>query len=151
VTNDLVVEDALTVTGNAVVTTLGLAGATDVCRNAANQLSTCSSSLRYKSDVRPFLGGLDTVGRLRPIAFTWRDGGTRDVGFGAEDVAAIEPLLATYDGQGHIEGVKYKQLTTVLVNAVQQQQTQIAEQQRIIEALRRLVCQTHDDTELCRP
>jgi hypothetical protein len=99
---------------------LETSGSIDVCRNVNVRLSTCSSSLRYKSEVRGFARGLDVVSRLRPIAFRWKDSGAEDVGFAAEEVAVVEPLLATYGEDGRIEGVKYKQITTVLVNAVQE-------------------------------
>lgn len=112
---------------------LGVAGATFVCRNASNQLSTCSSSLRYKSGVQTFTGGLDIVRRLRPITFSWKDGGMDDIGFGAEEVAKIEPLLTTRNAAGEIEGVKYAQITTILVNAVNEQQATIEKQQQIID------------------
>lgn len=95
-------------------------GSLDVCRNASIRLASCSSSLRYKSDVAPFTPGLDVVARLRPIRFRWRDSGREDVGFAAEEVERVEPLLATYGDDGRVEGVKYKQVTTVLVNAVQE-------------------------------
>lgn len=140
--------------GTLVVNTLGSAGSTTVCLNAANRFAPCSSSLRYKTDVRAFTGGLEIVRRLRPVSFKWIDGGASDVGFGAEDVANIEPLLTTRNDRGEIEGVKYPQISTVLVNAVNEQQTeieqlkeqvrlqqrQLEEQSRQIEALKSLVC-----------
>ena len=43
----------LVVGGSAAVTTLGTAGATSLCRNAANLIATCSSSLRYKTTCGP--------------------------------------------------------------------------------------------------
>jgi hypothetical protein len=109
---------------------LGAAGALPLCRNASNQIATCSSSLRYKAQVEPFTSGLSLLGRLSPISFTWKDGGARDVGFGAEDIAAIDPRLAVFDEAGRVEGVKYDRLTAVLVNAVK-------EQQALIDTLRR--------------
>jgi hypothetical protein len=135
---------------------LGGSGTVDVCRNPTFFLATCSSSLRYKQRVENYAGGMDIVRRLRPITFTWTSGGDRDLGFAAEEVAAIDPLLATYTGEGEIEGVKYKQLTTVLVNAANEQQRlidaqqkRIDEQQRQIDALRRLVCRQNPGAELC--
>lgn len=133
-------------------------GSIDVCQNAATFIfSSCSSSLRYKTDVRAFTRGLDVVRRLKPIAFDWESGGRRDVGFAAEDVAAVEPLLAIHGDTGEIEGVKYKQITTVLVNAVNEQQAQIEtqrkmidEQQKRIEELKQLVCATNPKAKLCR-
>jgi len=121
--------------GTLVVGTLGSAGSTSICLNAANRISPCSSSLRYKTSVQSFNSGLEIVRRLRPIGFNWKDGGMQDIGFGAEEVAKVEPLLTTRNEKGEIEGVKYGQLTTVLVNAIQEQQTQIAAQQKQIEYL----------------
>jgi hypothetical protein len=148
-------------------------GATDVCWNAATSLfSNCSSSIRYKSDVRSFTRGLDVVRRLRPVTFDWNFNGLRDVGFVAEEIANIEPLLAIYNEKGEIEGVKYKQLTTVLVNAVNEQQGEmdslrtdnenlrkevvdlrdtIKAHREEIEALRALVCAGRRRAAVCRP
>src|SRR5262249_5165551 len=122
------------INGSLVVGTLGSAGGTSVFLNSANRIAPCSSSLRYQSNVQTFTGGFDIVLRLRPITFTWKDSRVRDVGFAAEEVREIAPLFATYNKDGQIEGVKYGQITTVLVNAVKQQQTQIEAQQSQIEA-----------------
>ena len=144
--------------------TLGGNGTTDLCLNSSNNIATCSSSLRYKTDVQYFTSGLNVVRRLRPITFNWIAGGKPDVGFAAEEVEGIEPLLTTRNDNGEIEGVKYGQLTTVLVNAVkeqqaqieqqqktlQQQQARIDKQQRQIDALNRFVCQTNPQARLCK-
>jgi hypothetical protein len=92
----------------------------------------------------------DVVRRLRPITFNWKDGGMKDIGFGAEEVEKIEPLLTTRNDKGEIEGVKYGQLTTVLVNAVHEQQAIIERQQRQIEALKNLVCLSHPQADVCK-
>jgi len=133
----------LAVSGISVFTTLGAAGATSLCRNNLNQLANCSSSLRYKTDLNPYARGLDVINRLHPISFTWKDGGMRDVGFGAEDVAKIEPLLVTYNAQGQVEGLKYDRITVALVNAIKEQQQQIA-------GLKQLVCIDHPGAAVCR-
>ena len=109
--------------------------------------------------------------RLLPIAFSWTADRTRDVGFGAEEVAAVEPLLATRNAAGEIEGVKYKQISAVLVNAVNEQQTEIESQraqiedqkaqiqeqarrlklqQEQLEALKKLVCGQNPEAGVCR-
>ena len=118
---------------------LGTAGSTDVCRNASNQLSTCSSSLRYKNNIKRFNGGLNLVNHLRPITFFWNEGGRRDLGFAAEEVEKLEPLLVNYNDKGEIEGVKYRQLTAVLVNAVNQQQREIEVQRELNVSLQEQV------------
>ena len=61
----------------------------------------------------------------------------RKLGLIAEEVAEIEPLLVTHNGNGKIEGVKYDQIGMVLINAVKEQQAQIQQQQKQIETLRK--------------
>jgi hypothetical protein len=142
----------------AVPTVLDTGGTTAICRNASNRLSTCGSSLRYKSNVRDFTSGLNVIKRLRPVSFNWKEGDSRlDLGLVAEEVAAIEPLLTTTNAKGEVEGVKYDRVGVVLVNAVKEQQAQIdaqteliRRQQLQIEALTKLVCTTNAAAEICK-
>ena len=116
--------------------TLGTAGATALCRNASNDISTCSSSARYKDNINTFTSGLDLIRRLRPVSFNWKDGGMADMGLVAEEVNAVEPLLTSTNSKGQVEGVKYDRVGVVLVNAVKEQQAQIEVQQAQIDAQR---------------
>ena len=120
---------------NIFMTQLAAGVGTTLCRTASNQIVTCSSSLRYKTNLRTFRTGLDLIQKLRPVTFDWKDGGTHDLGLGAEDVAAIEPLLVTYNSAGQVEGVKYDRIGVVLINAIKEQQEQIRAQQLTINSL----------------
>ncbi len=126
----------LDVNGIIHVATLGAADNTNtLCRNSLGQIANCnSSSLRYKADVKPFISGLDVVKRLRPISFTWRQSGGRDIGFGAEEVARVAPQFTFNNERGQIEGVRYDRISVVLVNAIKEQQTQIEQQQEQIKS-----------------
>jgi hypothetical protein len=129
--------------GVVTINTLGNGGPTQLCRNPSNQISDCGSSLRYKTNIQAFIGGLSVLNRLRPITFDWKQGGMHDLGFGAEDIAAIEPLLVTHNAKGEVEGVKYDRITAVLVNAVKEQQEQIKQ-------LKQLVCRRNRRAAACR-
>lgn len=137
-------------TGSLTIETLGAAGGTSLCRNASNQISNCSSSLRYKTNIAPFSFGLDFIKQLRPITFNWKIGGAEDIGFGAEDVAQISPLFVTFNEKGVIEGVKYDRLSVVFVNAFKEQQTQIERQQKQIDELKTIVCELKPRAAICR-
>lgn len=121
--------DALVVLKNGNLSTAGLVtvgvydnpAASPVCRNGST-LALCSSSARYKDGISPLNLGMEVVERLRPITFRWKDRGEADLGFAAEEVAEVDPILVTYNPAGEIEGVKYRQLTAVLVNAIKEQQ-----------------------------
>lgn len=141
--------DSVVAYGKIRMNQLGAAGSTQLCRNAANEISTCSSSLRYKTNIGNFTGGLATLMRLQPITFDWKGTGVRDLGFGAEDVARVEPLLVSENDRGEIEGVKYDRITTVLVNAVKEQQEKIDAQSREIAELKTIVCSIKPDAAVC--
>ncbi len=142
---------------------LGLSGVTPLCRNALNQIAQCSSSLRYKTNIGQFSDGLSFVNKLRPISFDWKDGGMKDVGFGAEDIAKIDPRFVTYNDKGEVEGVKYDRLSVAFVNAFKEQQAQIeAQESRIrkqdetirnqqsqIDRLTLIVCSIRPDADGC--
>jgi hypothetical protein len=134
--------DQMTIAAGGLVTISGLVtinslySFNNVCTNEFKQLVSCgTSSLRYKTDIMPFTGGLEVVKRLRPISFTWKQGGTRDIGFGAEEVAQVEPLFTFSNDKGEIEGVKYDRVGVVLVNAVKEQQAQVEQQKAQITRL----------------
>ena len=118
---------ALIINNTLTIGSMGSAGSSSLCLNSSNQISFCSSSLRYKNNVENLQLGLETVARLRPVTFNWKTDGASDLGFVAEEVNQISPLLTTLNKEGQIEGVKYDRISAVLVKAVQEQQQQIAE------------------------
>ena len=164
--------------GKVSIATPGSAGATHLCRNSTDEISFCSSSIRYKSNINSFGSGLSLIKKLRPVSFNWKSNNSLDFGLVAEEVAEVEPLLITRNDKGDIEGVKYDRVGVVLVNAVneqqqlieaqqkenreqkdfiQDQQTQIKDlqrqlqqQQTLIEDLRRLTCQSNPKAEICK-
>ena len=129
----------------------GLASVTScLTLNPPFQFTFCSSSLRYKTNIKPYGGGLSVVAKLQPITFNWKKGGTPDFGLGAEDVAKAEPLLVTHNEKGEIEGVKYDRVVVVLLNAVKEQQAQIEQEKAQIETLTKLVCGLRPKADACR-
>lgn len=112
--------NALRVNGTLRVDELGIAGGTTLCRNIGNVIAACSSSARYKRDIDDLELGLAAVLRLRAVGYRWKDSGQADVGFVAEEIAALDERLVTRNERGQVEGVKYDRLTAVLANAVQE-------------------------------
>jgi len=114
------------------------AGTAPVCFAPGFTIAACGSSLRYKTDLAPYMGSLGIIDRLKPITFTWKQYGTRDVGLAAEDVVGVEPLFTFNNNNGELEGVKYERLSVVFINAFKEQQAQIQNQQQQIKKLGRL-------------
>jgi hypothetical protein len=150
--NDLRVNGVLT------LPSLGAASSTQasLCRNTSSQVAFCnSSSLRYKKNIATFSGGMDIVNRLRPISFTWKQDGVKDIGFGAEEVEKVAPLFTFKNDKGEIEGVRYDRLGVLFVNAFKEQQQQIETQQeeitlRLQETLRQQQLIERQQAELAR-
>lgn len=141
----------LDVDGGIRFSALASGGNVQLCWNNLNgRLASCSSSLRYKTDLRSFNRGLNLINRLQPITFKWKSDQTSDLGLGAEDVAKVEPLLVTHNADGEIEGVKYDRVAVVLINAVKEQQAQIERQQAEINSLRKLVCSSRRHARICK-
>lgn len=68
---------------------------------------------------------LEIVDRLSPFAFRykngWGDGGRYEqFGLGAEEVALVDERLAGRDPNGNLQGVRYQELTAVLVGAIKE-------------------------------
>jgi hypothetical protein len=158
---------------------LGATGVEPLCRTLSNAITRCqASSLRYKTDLAPYQGGMDVVRRLKPITFTRKLGGRRDIGLAAEEVADVEPLFTFNNDDGQVEGIRYELLSVAVINALKEQQTTIedqrerlqrqeerierqereldeqrasaASQQQEVAALRTLVCQSHRRAPACR-
>jgi hypothetical protein len=111
-------------------------GVERLCRTLANFITRCeASSIRYKKDIQPYLGGLDIVERLHPISFTRIYNGRSDIGLAAEDVAQVEPRFTYPNDEGEVEGIKYDLLTAVLINAVKEQQKLLEEQTATIKEM----------------
>lgn len=141
--------DKLAVNGT-VSLLLGSAGSTHVCINGGNQLSSCSSSRRYKQNINNFTSGLSLIDRLRPVSFNWKANDQADMGLVAEEVADAEPLLVTRNDKGEIEGVKYDRIGVVAINAIKEQQAQIEAQQKEIDELKTIVCSLKPDSSVCQ-
>lgn len=105
-----------------------------VCFNSGTSLITYDATLGCLASSGHFKNitgvirsseALDIVDRLKPVSFTKKleYGGNVDpseqVGFVAEDVAAIDERLTARGEDGLVRGVRYQQMTAVLAGAIQ--------------------------------
>jgi len=129
---NLVVGDAGA--GN-IYATFATANTETLCWDAsgASLITDCTSLRQFKENIQDLsLSGLATVMQLKPREYDWigKETGIRhDLGFVAEEMEEINPLLASYnydkDGVLKLNGVKYERLTALLTKAIQEQQGQI--------------------------
>jgi hypothetical protein len=117
------------------------AGGSAACYTGSGpyQLVRCTSLRVRKTDIKDLELGLDAVLRLRPRTFHWKDEtieeGRLSLGFIAEEVDDVDPMLAEYSG-GELIGVRYMYLTALLTKAIQQLNDHSDEQAKELASLR---------------
>ncbi|MFB3105919.1 MAG: tail fiber domain-containing protein, partial [Pseudomonadales bacterium] len=113
--------------------TTGFTDAVAVLIDSAGQLGTVSSSRRYKEDIEDMAGASAGLLSLRPVTFRYKqafENGNKPIQYGliAEEVAEVFPELVVYNEDGEPETVKYRLLSTLLLNELQKQQQVTADQ-----------------------
>jgi hypothetical protein len=106
------------------------------------------SDARLKSRVEPIAGALQSVVQLQGIKFDWdgsktdpaagpdaRHDARRHVGFAAQEVARVIPEVVSHEPNTDVYGVSYGGIVPYLVEAIKEQQTQIAALQSQLAAI----------------
>jgi trimeric autotransporter adhesin len=88
-----------------------------------------ASSERFKTAIAPMGSNTAKLGQLHPVTFHLKADpkGALQYGLIAEEVAKVYPELVIRSESGRIDGVRYDELTPMLLNEVQQQLTQTTE------------------------
>jgi len=110
--------------------TTGAADAVTVVIDSNGQLGTVSSSLRYKEDVNDMGEASGRLLDLNPVTFRYkeaRDNAERPLEYGliAEEVAEVFPDLVVFNREGQPETVRYRLLSSLLLNELQKQHRQL--------------------------
>jgi Chaperone of endosialidase len=111
---------------------------------ASGQLGVVCSSRRYKQDIEPLGDASARLYKLRPVKFRYikpDEQGQKPLQFGliAEEVADVLPELVYRNAAGKAEGVRYDELTPLLLNEVKQQRKQLQNLTRQLAELKSLV------------
>jgi hypothetical protein len=93
------------------------------------------SDIRVKKDFDYDIKGLDTIKKLKPVKFTWKDGTSystsvsgrlRQYGFIAQETMEADDYLAWHNKNQDTWGIEqYESFCAVIVKAIQEQQIQI--------------------------
>jgi hypothetical protein len=88
---------------------------------------TTYSSRRWKTNIQTLNDALAKVEMLRGVSYDLKESGKHEVGVIAEEVGAVVPEVVTFEANGKdARGVDYSRLTALLIEAVKQQQNEIA-------------------------
>ena len=119
--------------------TTGNADAVAVVIDSNGQLGTISSSRRYKEDISDMGSASDRLLQLHPVTFRYKDAYTDgewplDYGLIAEEVAEVFPELVVFNKDNQPETVKYRLLSSLLLNELQKQNAELKHQYHVNEA-----------------
>ena len=96
--------------------------------NSSGEVSCISSDQNLKQNISTLSNSLNLVTSLRGVSYNWLDtnsyGTQTEYGLIAQEVEQVVPQLVFSMGNGY-KGVKYQQLTGLIVEAIKEQQNQI--------------------------
>ena len=101
-----------------------------------------TSDYRLKENIVPMIGALDTISKLKPVTYTWKQDGSNGQGFIAHELQETVPDCVTgekdavdADGNPKYQGVDTSFLVATLTAAIQELKAIVDTQAIRIEAL----------------
>jgi hypothetical protein len=81
--------------------------------------------------------------KLRGVEYVWKesdftpmkDWNVSDIGFIAQEVLEVEPNLTFKLGDGKLQGVKYGQMVTLIIDAIQYQHSILLQREQELQKL----------------
>jgi len=121
--------------------TTGVPDAVAVVIDSNGQLGTVSSSRRYKEDINDMGSASDRLLQLHPVTFRYKESyasGEQPLDYGliAEEVAEVFPELVVFNDENQPETVKYRLLSSLLLNELQKQHSELSGQVAEISELK---------------
>ena len=89
----------------------------------AHSLVTYSDE-SLKTNIQPLGSALEMVNKLQGVSYDWKSDGSADVGFIAQDVKNVVPQIVYGNKDGEY-ALDYSKMTSILVEAMKEQQAQI--------------------------
>jgi len=100
-------------------------------------LIVVSSDARLKKDFDYDIAGIETVNKLKPVRFTWKENNKRQLGFTAQESFEADEHLAWNDTENDQWGLDgWEGYAAVLTKAMQEQQVMIEELKAEVAALK---------------
>lgn len=95
--------------------------------NAIANAWTVFSDRRFKDNIETITNPLGTIQALRGVTYNWKSSGLKDIGFIAQEVEDVVPALVYTNEETGYKSVDYSRMTSILIEAVKEQQKMIEE------------------------
>jgi hypothetical protein len=123
--------------------------------NAAGQLGTAPSSVRFKENIKPMDKASEAIHALKPVTFHYKKEldpeGITQFGLVAEEVEKVNPNLVARDAKGEVYTVRYEAVNAMLLNEFLKARRQIDAQQKQIDALTAGLQKVSAQVEMSKP
>jgi hypothetical protein len=129
--------------GNVHGVSPGSGGIQTVVIDNDGQLGSVVSSRRFKKDIKPMDQTSETILKLKPVTFHYKNkdknDATPEFGLIAEDVADVNPALIILGKDGKPLSVRYEAVNVMLLNEFLKEHKKVEEQQTSIADLKSTV------------
>ena len=107
-----------------------------------------ASDARYKTNIEPLTHALDKIMAMRGVEYDWRSNAFpqvnfdhgKQLGFVAQEIKEVLPEVVSQDAQGYYS-IAYSKVIPVLVEAIKDQQKEMAEKNGEIQDLKQSVAE----------
>lgn len=110
-----------------------------------------SSDIRFKTNIHPLTSTLSAVLSLQPITYNWKPdfkgyNAQRQLGFSAQELEKYFPEIVQTDKDGY-KALDYSRMTSVLVQAIKDQQQELDRLKAKMERLEKLMTTNSKDAK----
>jgi hypothetical protein len=114
-------------------------GGAPVFVNTDGKLGTLTSSVRFKTDIKPMDKTSEAILALKPVTFRYKkEVDTQRIpqfGLVAEDVEKVNPDLVIHNADGKVYTVRYEAVNAMLLNEFLKEHRKVEQMQKQIDAL----------------
>ncbi|MCB0402191.1 MAG: tail fiber domain-containing protein [Flavobacteriales bacterium] len=103
--------------------------------NAVANSWTVFSDRRFKENIQAITNPIQLVQSLNGVTYNWKSSGLKDIGFIAQDVEEVLPIIVHTNEETGYKSMDYARMTPILIEAVKEQQKIIEELQKKQAAL----------------
>ena len=116
-------------------------------RVKANAYVTYSSK-RYKHGVASIQNPIELINKISGVTYKWNDSGRTDIGFIAEDVGKVLPMVVDYEKNGvDAIAMDYTRINAVLVEAVKDQNKMLVSNRESMQAQNKMLMNNRESMQ----
>tara|TARA_Y100000593_G_scaffold86354_1_gene164899 strand:- start:597 stop:3869 length:3273 start_codon:yes stop_codon:yes gene_type:complete len=95
------------------------------------------SDENLKTNIQPMENALAKVQSLKGVTYDWKNDGSKDIGFIAQDVEKVLPQIVRSTDQEGSYSMNYSRVTALLVEGIKEQQAQIENLKKALASIKK--------------